>query len=51
MRKSIILVIALMVSAMIFAQKAERDYTTLKGKAPVTNETCKLQVVVADFQG
>ena len=31
MRKSIILVIALMVSAMTFAQKAERDYTTLKG--------------------
>ena len=31
MRKSIILVIALIVSAMTFAQKAERDYTTLKG--------------------
>ena len=31
MRKSIILVIALMVSAMTFAQKAERDYATLKG--------------------
>ena len=30
MRKSIILVIALMVSAMTFAQKAERDYITLK---------------------
>lgn len=31
MRKSIILVIALMVSAMTFAQSAERDYNTLKG--------------------
>ena len=31
MKKSIILVIALMVSAMTFAQKAERDYNTLKG--------------------
>lgn len=31
MRKSIILVIALMVSAMTFAQKAERDFATLKG--------------------
>lgn len=31
MRKSIILIIALMISAMTFAQKADRDYTTLKG--------------------
>ena len=31
MRKSVILVIALMVSAMTFAQSAERDYNTLKG--------------------
>ena len=30
MRKSIILVIALMVSAMTFAQNAERDYNTIK---------------------
>ena len=45
MRKSIILVIALMVSAMTFAQ--ERDYNTLKGLIfgiglPLNVEICRV---------